>query len=129
MDWHKTTNARQEQLGLRLSTYLSGTYASVPSISELARAGANDKTDVERQLVWPHTDRVNSAFTQIELHDSRELVEAVRDFDSALVELVRQARTRQYERLEWRPIRKSVLGASLEVVKQAGRREIRGSGL
>jgi hypothetical protein len=72
---------------------------------------------------------VNSAFTQIELHDSRELVEAVRDFDSALVELVRQARTRQYERLEWRPIRKSVLGASLEVVKQAGRKEIRGSGL
>ncbi|MFT4297207.1 MAG: hypothetical protein QM582_17535 [Micropruina sp.] len=119
----QVTQAEQKRQALtdRCSTYLAATQHAVLQLRDVAMADMESKDEADREKVWPTVDRVNTALVAIKLNDPDELVEAARQLDDAMVELLRAARDQQYTQAEWRARRNEIIGKKPELVVQAAR--------
>ncbi len=119
------TQAEQRRQGLtsRSSAFLSATQDGVLRLRDLAIAEMADKDDVDKELVWPTVDRVNTALFAIKVNEPDDLVDAANALDRAMVTLAKAARERVYTIDEWRQKRSEIIGLTPERVVDAARRQ------
>jgi hypothetical protein len=81
----------REMQRARLVSFLTATYGSVLAISDVALA-----RDLEKAVAETRTEnfrnQANAALTEIEIYESRRIVDSAKDLDASLVALLRLAR-------------------------------------
>ena len=112
---------RKQASESRLAEYLAGTHAAVLAISSVARAPKASREELERGLVWPLLDRVNTALTRIELLEPDRIRAATHSLDAAVVDLARKARAFEGSREAWHDLRAKTMDSPVTEMKLAAR--------
>lgn len=111
----------------RLSDFAAQAWTLTLVISQLARAPLSEKQEIlDSRRILESTDAFNSAMAKIQLLESGDVFVAAHAIDRCLVYLTREARSRQFDREEWKLLR-SDLSAAVDEYQQAAR-VILGSG-
>lgn len=116
---HRSERKRDSES--RLAEYLAGTHAAVLAISAVARAPIASREELERELVWPLLDRVNTALTRIELLEPGRIRTATHTLDAAVVDLARKARAFEGSREDWHELREKTMDSAVAEMKLAAR--------
>ncbi|RXZ51734.1 hypothetical protein [Agromyces binzhouensis] len=109
---HTQARDREE----RFSSLLSSSHALVLGLGRVAHAPNRLKRTEFETLFGLHGDSFNRDLASIRLRDSEELVDAVKQFDSALIALTRIAMSRKWATEEWRIARSATLDPHLDRV-------------
>ena len=112
---------RRQAITDRTSAFLAASYHGVLSLRDLALAGLAEKSQVEKDEVWPTVDRVNSALVAVQINDPEDVVRAVEAIDRAMVTLAREAKDLAFTHEEWRARRCELIGELPELAIQAAR--------